>query len=264
MERQPVVLEDTVVPCSYLPNREFRSENFLFPAVTPQQLDRFLERGYRHFGYYFFRPFCKTCRQCIPLRVPVADFVPGTSLKRIRARNRDLSVVLERPNPSEEAFSLYKKHKMKFGDTAFESYGTFISSFYHPFAFSYQLTMRKDETLLGVAHLDITESSISSIYCYYDTDYRKESLGTYAIMKSLEIARSRELSHLYLGYYIKDCSHMSYKGRFRPNQALMTDGKWEDFVPLSSTSVPLGMVKQGFRPKKRLESWFDGYMTGGV
>jgi len=259
MEKRPVLLEDTVVSCSYLPGKIFRSENFLYPDVSAELLDKLLAGGYRHFGYYFFRPFCGRCHQCIPLRVPVEKFVPGASFRRILSRNKDVEVILQRPAPSEEAFSIYKKHKKRFRDQGVEAYRTFLSSFFYSFDFSYQLSMKKEGKLVGIAHLDITDLSLSCIYSYYDTDYESDSPGTFSILKSLEIARAKSIPHVYLGYYVNGCRHMNYKIRFRPNQALVKEGEWRDFTGDSNSSIPPALVKRGFRPKKRFSSQaFDG------
>jgi arginine-tRNA-protein transferase len=124
--------------------------------------------------------------------------------------------------------------------------------------------MKREGSLLGIAHLDITDSSLSAIYCYYNTDYRSDSLGTFAILKSIEIARSRSISHVYLGYYVKECSHMNYKIRFRPNQALVAERNWRDFAGDSIDSVPSSILRQGFRPKKRFRPPFDGHRNSTV
>jgi arginine-tRNA-protein transferase len=82
---------------------------------------------------------------------------------------------------------------------------------------------------VAVSHLDVTKNALSAVYCYYDDSYTRESLGTFAINREVEIGRERGASFLYLGYYIAENQHMSYKGRFHPSQVLLQEGQWVDY-----------------------------------
>ncbi len=108
-----------------------------------------------------------------------------------------------------------------------------------------------DGTLAGVSHLDITETSVSAVYTYYDTDLKRESLGSFAVITLLGCARELGIEYVYLGYYIRECSHMNYKIRFRPNQALVGDGKWVNFTDKEGVLINSRAMKYGFRVKKK-------------
>ena len=41
--------------------------------------------------------------------------------------------------------------------------------------------------------------------------------------------KEQGMRYYYLGLYVKDCSHLSYKARYYPHQRLI-DGKWVDFT----------------------------------
>jgi len=68
-------------------------------------------------------------------------------------------------------------------------------------------------------------SSLSAVYCFYDPDYDALALGTYSILKQVELCRDWGLRYLYLGLYIGDCERMRYKSRFTPHERLL-DGSW--------------------------------------
>jgi arginine-tRNA-protein transferase len=86
------------------------------------------------------------------------------------------------------------------------------------------------DRLVGVGYVDRLAASLSAIYFFYDPDMRDRSLGTFNVMCLLRECARRSLPHLYLGYYVKGCRSLEYKGNFTPNQALDPDGQWRDFL----------------------------------
>lgn len=82
-----------------------------------------------------------------------------------------------------------------------------------------------DGVLIAVGVIDILPECVSSVYFYYDPDYDFLSLGTYASLQ--EIALARELSktcaslkNYYLGFYIPTCPKMRYKSGMKPSYLL--------------------------------------------
>lgn len=55
----------------------------------------------------------------------------------------------------------------------------------------------------------------------------RRSLGTLAILKQIELAKTQGLDYLYLGYWIEASAKMNYKSRFAALQYF--DGQWHDF-----------------------------------
>ena len=74
------------------------------------------------------------------------------------------------------------------------------------------LEFRLGRQLIAVAVSDIMSSGLSAVYTFFDPELDTRSLGHFAILSQIEEARERELDYLYLGYWIKDCNKMSYKG----------------------------------------------------
>jgi arginine-tRNA-protein transferase len=85
-----------------------------------------------------------------------------------------------------------------------------------------------DETLVAVAICDRGDNSWSAVYTFFDPEYSHLSLGTYSILKQIDVCREHSVQWLYLGYYIENCSHMRYKEVYRPHQRLI-DGAWQAF-----------------------------------
>ena len=248
------LLPETTEDCPYLSGRASTTENFVAGDLTESDMEGLLASGYRHFGPYFYRPICKLCHQCVPLRIPLDGFSFSKSGRRVLVRGAKFVTALERPQPSNEAFELYRKHKRRFKDSYSESALEFeFERFFYPFPFSFQLSVRDGSRLVAVSHLDMTENALSAIYSYYDDSYTRESLGTFAINKEIEIGRERGASFLYLGYYVAENRHMSYKGRFHPSQVLLQEEEWVDYRDLGG-KVLEDNRRVEFFPKTRLQA----------
>src|SRR2546423_296124 len=78
--------------------------------------------------------------------------------------------------------------------------------------------------LLAVGICDVCESSLSTVYFYFDPEHRQRGLGTFGAVREIAHAREHGIPYYYLGYWIRGCGSMSYKASFRPHQLLGTDG----------------------------------------
>ncbi len=228
-------LGESETPCPYLQGRVFTSENYLIDELSEQDIDLFLERGYRHFGRYFFRPVCTGCGRCLPIRIILDNYRLSRNARRLFRKNSSLDVSLNsNPEAAGEYYRLYRNHKKRFpkdlgeeeeksGD---EGYSQFTESFFYNFSFSKTMEIRDGEKLVAVTHLDVGQESVSAIYCYYDTGYLSLSPGRFSIYRGIEMAKELGKKYYYLGYYIEDNPHMSYKGAYKPNEVLLKEGMW--------------------------------------
>jgi leucyl-tRNA---protein transferase len=216
-------------PCSYLPGRRARTL-FGDPAarLDARLYSLLADYGYRRSGDYLYRPACQTCDACIPVRIPVQDFEPRRADRRVWRRNADLQVQRVPAGYSEEHFALYcryvhTRHRdggMDHPDP--EQYVTFLTCVWmDPYVYEFRLAGR----LLAAAVVDPLDQGLSAVYTYFDPDVTGRSLGTYAILWQIREAQRLALPWVYLGYWIKDCGKMAYKGRFRPLE-VYREGRW--------------------------------------
>ncbi|MAG13983.1 MAG: hypothetical protein CMN78_05250 [Spirochaetales bacterium] len=238
-------LPDTKTQCPYISGRKFIAENFLFSAPDADQLDYLLSGGFRHFGAYFFRPVCESCSRCIPLRVIVTDYSPSRSGKRILSKNSMFRVTVGAPGMSRRGFVLYKKHQQRFERKGSESFERYVESFFSPTFGNTQISVFDVNHLISVLHLDVTGTSMSAVYCYFDTAYERRSLGTFTILKGLELALYMNIRWFYLGYVVEENNHMSYKVRYRPNEILAPSG-WVPYRVLSGEEQNRRCFDEGF------------------
>lgn len=234
MSIEGVLLQPHVDRCPYLEGKNAVNEHLLIRELSNADLEMLLSMGFRHFGDYFFRPVCLHCRACVPIRVPVQQFTPSKSVRRLFSRNKQFTVTLEKPVPAPEYFAVYLGHKDRFVHTApgggdgTEDYDQYVRSFFHPFSFSRMLKIMDDDRVVAVSHLDVTANVMSAIYCYFHKDYARFSPGRFAVLMEIQIAKKLGLKWLYLGYYIEENRHTNYKVLFKPNQVMADEHKWID------------------------------------
>jgi len=199
-------------------------------VLTPGELDRRLLVGDRRQGCVLYHTECPGCCGCIPLRIDVESFAPSRSQQRtLRQTSRRCRVEVGRPIVDERRVWLYNQHKELRG--LGDGQPPIDERHYRDFLVntccdSYELRMLLDDTLVGVSIFDRGASSLSAVYCCYDPSYRSLGLGTFAILKQLELCGLWNLRHLYLGLYIPESSRMAYKARYFPHEVLV-NGRWQ-------------------------------------
>jgi arginine-tRNA-protein transferase len=221
-------------PCGYFTERV--AQNIVIDPAAPQlpQLyDAALAQGYRRAGGHVYRPHCDDCHACIAARVPVNRFIPDRSQRRCLARNRDLDVASVPARRDAEHFDLYRRYLDSrhagggMDHPQPEDFSRFLYTDWSPTRF---LDFRCDGKLLATAVTDETGHGLSAVYTFFDPDVPARGLGTFAILRQIELARERGLSHVYLGFWIERHAKMDYKARFRPLELLGPDG-WQQLNP---------------------------------
>lgn len=216
-------------PCSYLPGRDARTL-FLDPRDTiGQPLYQVLtEHGFRRSGGHIYRPHCGSCQACVPTRVPVAAFVPRRSQRRVLTRNTDLTLRVEAPVFERRIYGLYARYiqaRHRDGDMYPPMPDQFKNFLLSQWSESLFLCAYLGDELVSVAVTDRQPRGLSAIYTFFDPDHQERSLGTFSILKQIELCREYGVPHLYLGYWIRDARKMRYKTEFRPVE-LYLNGVW--------------------------------------
>ncbi len=215
--------------CSYLDDRQAIT---LF-ADPQAELDNHIystlsQYGFRRSGKHIYRPSCPSCNACIPIRVPVNDFAPKRSHKRVWRANQDIVVDMHGAEFRQEQHALYVKYIQArhpdggMNDPDPDKYMEFLTSEWSVTRF---MEFRLDKQLVAVAVLDQLEDGYSAVYTFFDPDLPQRSLGTLGILWSIEFTRKLQLEWLYLGYLIKESPKMRYKTQFQPQQGFI-NGQW--------------------------------------
>lgn len=213
--------------CPYLPGRTWGSVSLEVAEVSPEEFQVLLERGYRRCGPEFYVPRCAGCTACIPLRIPVRDFAPSRTQRRVLRRNEDLEVEVTAPGYTDEKLELYRRFLAgRFqrseppGRREFESFLAF--HFGNTLEFDYRL----DGRLVGLGIVDATPDAASSVYFAFDPRLEERRLGTCSLLHEIGWCRRTGRAHLYLGLWIEECRSMRYKSDFRPHEILLPGQGW--------------------------------------
>jgi len=223
--------------CGYLPHKQSQLTYEVVAAISSAEYGNRLRNGWRRFGYSLFRPSCAKCEACQSVRVPIASFKPDRSQRRALAAN-DGEVRLELGDPvvTVAKLELYDQfHQFQHLSKGWPSHGPETSAAYADSFVDNPIPTEEwcyycGDKLVGVGYVDVIPDGLSAIYFFHDPQERDRSLGTYNVLCVLREAARRNLSHVYLGYYVEGCRSLEYKSRFRPNEVLHPDGEWRAFL----------------------------------
>jgi arginyl-tRNA--protein-N-Asp/Glu arginylyltransferase len=233
------------LPCPYVPGR---TERKVVTEITGPDADGLHDRlsraGFRRSHNIAYAPVCPGCQACVPIRVPVATFQPGRTLRKIAQANRDVDGYDVPARATAEQFQLFQRYQQARhgeGDMAtmsFYDYRAMIED--TPIETSMVEFRDLDDRLIGGCLTDRLGDGLSAVYSFFAPDLERRSLGTYAILWLIGRARELGLPHVYLGYWVPESHKMAYKARFRPSEILV-GGTWRtltDDAAGSKQAVP--------------------------
>ena len=224
-----VTVQDHLQICPYLENTTARMPLRLpVGSVTPEITDRLLEMGYRRSGDFVYRTQCPACNECKPTRVPVADFRMTSSFRRVLNRGeRELESHWGTPTVDRRRIAMFNEHRharsLGSGEhTDADSYRAFLAD---TCCESKELAIYLNGELVAISIVDIGATSLSAVYTHFLPHAGKYSLGTFGVLKQIQLAQKTGRQFVYLGMYVAANRHLNYKARFKPQQRLL-DGEW--------------------------------------
>jgi arginine-tRNA-protein transferase len=228
------------LPCPYVPGR---TERKVVTEITGPEAERMHDRlsraGFRRSHNIAYAPVCVGCHACIPIRIPVGEFLPDRTLRRIARANAGLRGFDMPARATAEQFQLfqhYQQARHTDGDMAtmsFYDYRAMVED--TPIDTSLIEFRDAADQLVGACLTDRLGDGLSAVYSYFLPELARQSLGTYAILWLIERARSLGLPYVYLGYWVPESRKMSYKSRFRPSEILLA-GSWRRLTEADLTT----------------------------
>ena len=182
--------------CSYIDKMDAQSL-----VVTPyKSIDQnifqdLIEKGFRRSGQYIYKPSCKSCTACIPIRLSVQKFLSSRSQKRIFKKHQHFDVREVSLAFKQEHFDLYSKYQNK-RHSSINNYQNKIDD-YNDFLIKSNVNSKLIEFWDGdllkiVSIIDMMSDGISAVYTFFDPDDEKVRYGTYSIMWLINWCRSRQ------------------------------------------------------------------------
>jgi len=212
-------------PCSYLDDEQAQSA-FVDPSfrLDTAVYSLLIAHGFRRSGNDVYRPHCAQCSQCVPVRVPVAQFKPNRSQKRCLQKNRQTTAIIK-PAVFEQAhYDLYLRYQNQrhaegnMANTRPDEYIKFLGSSWCNTQF---IEFFCADELAAVAIVDRLDDALSAVYTFFDPKFSRYSLGVYAVLWQIQQAQNQGLEWLYLGFWIADCRKMNYKDQYQPLQGFI-------------------------------------------
>jgi arginine-tRNA-protein transferase len=221
------------VPCPYI---EGRSERKLIVELAGDGATAFYDElsraGFRRSHRYAYRPACRGCAACVPVRIAVDRFAHTRSTRRIRNANRDLCTSLVARRATAEQFRLfaaYQRARHGDGDMASMNYADYRGMIEDSPVRTRIAEFRGPEGLAAASLIDLLDDGASAVYSFFDCRQASRSLGSWCILWLVEECRRRGLPYVYLGYWIAESPKMAYKARFPALEQLTPEG-WRDFA----------------------------------
>lgn len=217
------------MPCPYLPGR---IEQQLFTELSGNGVQEIFEQlslsGFRRSHHIAYRPACRGCSACVPVRISALDFEMTKSWRRILRGNADLTATRVGKGITDEQFRLFQRYvrsRHGTGDMARmnrRDYATMVVS--SPVETEMVEFRSPAGTLVAACLMDRLADGLSAVYSYFDPELGKRSLGSHVILWMVQEAQRLDLPYVYLGFWIENSPKMAYKGRFQPLEAFSTDG----------------------------------------
>ena len=214
-------------PCPYLPDRTAVMCGFAADSISASTYHTLMDRGFRRSGTYLYQPVCPGCRECVPMRLSVAQFRRSHSQARVWRRNRDITVHEGPAQDSREKWEMFVRYlRHQHDGTMSEKYEDFERYLYESNVVTIEFEYRLGRRLVAVSIADAAPRALSTVYAYFDPQHQARSLGTFSILHEIEFCRRQGIPHYYLGYHVRQCAAMNYKARFQPHELLLDYCHW--------------------------------------
>jgi arginine-tRNA-protein transferase len=221
-------------PCPYLPGRTERKVFARLSGALAQPLSEALTHsGFRRSQTIAYRPACEVCSACVSVRIVTDGFELSRNQKRIARRNADLVREVVPAEATREQFALLRTYLDSrhagggMSDMGLFDYVAMVEETpVDTHIVEYRRPSQDGEPglLVACALTDVLRDGLSMVYSFFHPGEDARSLGTYMILDHVRAAQTRDVTHVYLGYWVRGSAKMNYKSRFRPLEALTREG----------------------------------------
>jgi len=250
-------------------------------ALTPEELDAYLENGWFRMGQSIFTTnflnFRNNFYSAIWLRIDLSKFTTDKTQQKLAKRNSRFGSMIRKASINEEKENLYTKYKQSI---SFETSASLRHLMYgkssHSVFNTHEISIYDQSRLIAVGYFDVGAHSAAGITCFYDPEYKKFSLGKYLIYLKIEYCKKSGLRYFYPGYFVPGYSFFDYKLtiahkqleylQLRSNQWLSVEGFTpadNPYLVMKERLMELGtaLTDRGLRNKMLKYEFFDANLV---
>src|SRR5260370_5081994 len=188
--------------------------------------------GFRRSHRFAYRPACRGCSSCVPVRIAVGRYSHTRSTRRSRNTNRDSSgrLIGARATPEQfRLFSAYQRLRHSDSDMASMSYGDYRGMVEDTPVRTAIAEFRDGRGgLVAASLIDLLDDGVSAVYSFYDPLQPNRGLGPWSVLWLVEQCQRRGQPFGYPRYWTADRPKMAYKARF-PALERFAAGAWTHF-----------------------------------
>lgn len=143
---------------------------------------------------------------------------------------------------------LYQNQKVDFQAFIYPKLEEAILTSDNLFSFrTYCLRVFDDTRLVAASFFDIGKNSMASLLGLYDKEYSKYSLGTYTMLREIDLARHLELKYYYPGYVLDNLKIFGYKLQLGEMRFKDPSGRWTDLSKYNREKTKSAAYKKKFQ-----------------
>lgn len=219
-------------------------------SLSPHELDTYLANGWFRMGQTIFTTnflrFGRNYYSAIWLRIDLQHHTPSKTQQKLFKVNSSFFVEIQHAKITDKHEVLFEKYKSSMSfDTAsslrFLLHHDGVNDVYDTFF----INIYDGIKLIATGVFDMGKDTSAGISCFYDPDYKKNSLGKYLMYLKMEYSKKRGVKYFYTGYFAPGYPLFDYKlDLSRPNLEYLdvVTEKWMPFAEFSYNTIPLDIM----------------------
>jgi len=216
--------------------------------LSPEEYDELLAMGWFRGRGIMFRAgiicFDGGLQSTLNIRIPVADFVPKKSHRKLLRRNRSKYRIVWNVAKTDDARNaLFNEHAKRFKEYTYATIEeAFLTNGPERQFEEYECAVYLGDELVALSYVDVGANAMASIMCCFGDQHSSDSLGIYTMLEEIEFAKNKGVAFYYPGYVMDQSKAFDYKLSLGPVEWLTHDGIWQQGDNTVITHTPLQVI----------------------
>lgn len=239
------------------PDNRMMVEYKFIESLSRREMDRYLSDGWlKHIEFFAkikFMCLDEKISSIVSIRLPLKKYSYKKSHRRIvRNVEKNFTVRTGAASMSGSKELLYEAFKERLHGFIFFKLSDFLTESGGKTLFdTYEISVYDNEKLIAVSFFDRGEKSLNSIFCLYDRNYDKYSLGSYTMIKEIQYGLSNGFEHYYPGHILDTNGCYDYKLGFGDMEYLNKTKGWVKMEELPAPDPELEKIESAVNSIER-------------